>query len=308
MVCRDLCRFQPWPVSAASLRQQAYLIPGDRLNSGQCIVSPHGQYILYMASDGNFYIYDIAHAMGTWGANTYGHPGAYATLQTDGNFVVYASNGVALWNSGTAGTYSERLDLEDDGRIILYKSAWNSGTATGQFNWSQLAHPACDVGTGTGWTGVLGASQCFVSPNGHFQLLLQADGNLVINDLSSSPAVMKWSTSTTVSPADPGFAFRTLYAYDTLGNLTCVEQHGDAATGTGCSAAPGNDAGSLWRVRRFTYDSFSRLLTAKNPESGTISYAYDNDGNLLQKTSPAPNQSEEHTSELQSPYVTSYAV
>src|SRR5262249_33432028 len=38
-----------------------------------------------------------------------------------------------------------------------------------------------------------------------------------------------------------------------------------------------------------TYDSLSRLLTAKNPESGTISYAYDNDGELLMKTSPAPN-------------------
>jgi YD repeat-containing protein len=43
-------------------------------------------------------------------------------------------------------------------------------------------------------------------------------------------------------------------------------------------------------VRRFTYDSLSRLLTAHNPESGTITYNYDADGNLLQKTSPAPNQ------------------
>ena len=40
----------------------------------------------------------------------------------------------------------------------------------------------------------------------------------------------------------------------------------------------------------FTYDSLSRLLTATNPESGTITYLYDNDGELLQKTSPAPNQ------------------
>jgi RHS repeat-associated protein len=84
--------------------------------------------------------------------------------------------------------------------------------------------------------------------------------------------------------------YKTLYAYDALGNLTCVEQHGDATTGTGCSAAPTSDATSPWRVRRFTYDSFSRLLTAKNPESGTITYAYDADGELLQKTSPAPNQ------------------
>src|SRR5262249_3509447 len=66
--------------------------------------------------------------------------------------------------------------------------------------------------------------------------------------------------------------------------------HGDGTVGTGCSADPSNDAISTWRVRRFTYDSLSHLLTAKNPESGTISYAYDNDGNLLQKTSPAPNQ------------------
>jgi RHS repeat-associated protein len=84
--------------------------------------------------------------------------------------------------------------------------------------------------------------------------------------------------------------YATLYFYDALGNLVCVEQHGSAATGTGCSSSPSNDATSPWRVRRFTYDSLSRLLTAKNPESGTITYAYDNDGELLSKTSPAPNQ------------------
>src|SRR4029077_4517137 len=83
---------------------------------------------------------------------------------------------------------------------------------------------------------------------------------------------------------------RTLYTYDALGNLTCVEQHGDAASGTGCSASPSSDAGSPWRVRRFTYDSLSRLLTANNPESGLITYSYDADGELLQKASPAPNQ------------------
>jgi RHS repeat-associated protein len=42
-------------------------------------------------------------------------------------------------------------------------------------------------------------------------------------------------------------------------------------------------------VRTFTYNSFSQLLTATNPESGTISYTYDAEGKLLQKTSPAPN-------------------
>ncbi len=216
----------------------AYLVAGQRLNGGQCIVSPHGQYFLLMNTDGNFFIYDWAHGTGTWGPGTQGHPGAYAIFQTDGNLVVYSAGGVALWSSGTSGTNAERLNLEDDGRIIIWKSAWNSGTSTGQFNWNQLTHPGCDAGIGTGTTGLLWSGQCFVSPNGHFELLMQADGNLVIYDRSVTPNAAIWSTGTGFSTADPSVAYRTLYFYDTLGNLTCVEQHGDATTGTGCSAAP----------------------------------------------------------------------
>jgi RHS repeat-associated protein len=70
----------------------------------------------------------------------------------------------------------------------------------------------------------------------------------------------------------------TLYTYDTLGNLLTVNQKGATSDPT------------QWRTRTFTYDSFSRLLTANNPESGTVSYFYDPDGNLLQKVSPSPNQ------------------
>ena len=56
----------------------------------------------------------------------------------------------------------------------------------------------------------------------------------------------------------------TLYAYDTLGNLTTVTQG--------------------VQTRSFAYDSLSRLKSAINPESGTISYQYDNNGNLTQKS------------------------
>jgi YD repeat-containing protein len=259
----------PFPSSSCSIGN--YLIAGQRINANQCIVSPHGQYFLYMAPDGNFYIYNWANGTAPWGAPTYGHPGAYAILQTDGNLVVYDANNVALWSSGTGGTNAERLDMEDDGRIIIYKSAWNSGTSTGQFNYTTLAHPGCDAGIGTGTTGVLGAGQCF-------ELLLQSGGNLVIYDLGVTPNAARWSTSTAISPVDPAYSMRTLYTYDTLGNLLRVEQHGGSTDST------------QWRVRTFTYNSLSQLLTATNPESGTISYTYDTEGNLLQKTSPAPNQ------------------
>ena len=289
----------PFPPSSCSIG--TYLVAGQFLPSGKCIVSPHGQYFLLMNTDGNLFIYDWAHGTGTWGPGTQGHPGAYAVFQTYGNLVVYDVNGTPLWDSGTGGTYAERLDMNDDGRLIIWKSAWNSGTSNGQFNWTQLSHPSCDVGIGTGWTGVLGAGSCFVSPNGHFELLLQTDGNLVLNDLGSTPANMLWSTNTGVTALSPGYSLVTKYFYDGMDNLTCVEQHGTDPNGTGCAAPASSDANSTWRVRRFTYDSLARPVNTSSPEANTgsngssfvrvnTSYVYDANGNLLQKTSPAVNQ------------------
>jgi|GEM_PF-752730 len=74
-------------------------------------------------------------------------------------------------------------------------------------------------------------------------------------------------------------SYSTTYQYDGLGNLLRVDQKGSAPSDS-----------TQWRTRTFVYDSLSRLLTATNPESGTITYAYDNDGEVLMKTSPAPNQ------------------
>lgn len=57
--------------------------------------------------------------------------------------------------------------------------------------------------------------------------------------------------------------YRTSYSYDTLDNLTTVNQ--------------GN------RTRTFIYNSLSRLQSAQNPESGITTFAYDPNGNLLTK-------------------------
>ncbi len=78
---------------------------------------------------------------------------------------------------------------------------------------------------------------------------------------------------------DPaGLNYETDYQY-ALGNLLRVDQKGSAPSDS-----------SKWRTRLFTYNSLSQLLTANNPESGTISYSYDADGNMISKTAPAPNQ------------------
>jgi len=90
---------------------------------------------------------------------------------------------------------------------------------------------------------------------------------------------------------DPGSAphlnYETDYQYDALDNLLCAVQKATDTSGfTTCTAAP-----ATWRPRSFQYNSLSRITSAKNPESGTISYTYDGNGNLKQKTSPKPSQS-----------------
>lgn len=66
--------------------------------------------------------------------------------------------------------------------------------------------------------------------------------------------------------------YRSVYSYDTLGNLTKVTQR------IGTSGTT--------QTRAFVYDSLSRLTSATNPESGTIQYKYDANGNLVLKIAP----------------------
>lgn len=67
---------------------------------------------------------------------------------------------------------------------------------------------------------------------------------------------------------DPlGLNHETIYGYNSLGNLVSVAQ-------TTLSQP----------LRTFVYDSFGRLVSATNPESGTTTFKYDEVGNLVVKT------------------------
>ena len=76
--------------------------------------------------------------------------------------------------------------------------------------------------------------------------------------------------------SSPHLNYSTTYAYNALGDLTGVTQNGSNSSNA--------------RARSFSYDSLSELTSATNPESGTITYAYDGDGNVVTKTAPLPNQ------------------
>ncbi len=64
----------------------------------------------------------------------------------------------------------------------------------------------------------------------------------------------------------------TGYSYDVLDNLM------------GVASPPGGQC-----TRCFGYDSMSRLTSATNPESGTVNYTYDKNGNAIQRTDAKQN-------------------
>lgn len=66
--------------------------------------------------------------------------------------------------------------------------------------------------------------------------------------------------------------YATNYTYDVLDDLTGVSQYDSVSNTT--------------QTRTFTYDSLKRLVSANNPENGTISYEYDNNSNLTLKVDP----------------------
>jgi RHS repeat-associated protein len=72
-------------------------------------------------------------------------------------------------------------------------------------------------------------------------------------------------------PNNPGITagYLTKYQYDLLGNLTSATQRIGASGTT--------------QTRTFGYDSASRLISAINPENGTLNYRYDNNGNITDR-------------------------
>lgn len=153
------------PVAPAT----ATLAPGQTLTAGQTRVSADGHYTLVMQGDGSLVDYvngsDGAPHRPVWSTRTQ-VSGVRATMQPDGNLVLYAPSGDVVWASGTNGHPGAQLVVQADGNLVIYAGAdaiWASG---------QLGSA---IHSGEG----LSAGQYVLSPNGRYQLVLQPDGNLV---------------------------------------------------------------------------------------------------------------------------------
>jgi hypothetical protein len=137
------------PGDAEEVTARLYGSPiGDQLGPGGFLYSrqslKNNGYELVMQHDCNLVLYDFkdanncdqaSHTRVLWASNTSGRgatDSCFATMQADGNLVVYTGNWQAIWASGTDGAASGgTLKLQSDGNAVIYVGAsakWATGT------------------------------------------------------------------------------------------------------------------------------------------------------------------------------------
>jgi hypothetical protein len=126
----EWCEGQPPPPGGSDI-----LLPGQVLYPNQSIVSPSTGVRLLYQTDGNLVIYNAAWSP-LWAINCwftcYGiGPAGLATMQTDGNFVVYNGNGAPVFHTHTYGHPGAYLWLRSDGNLFVL-------SASGGVLWSRF--------------------------------------------------------------------------------------------------------------------------------------------------------------------------
>lgn len=129
-----------WATNTAVLADR--LVIGQRLRSGQALVSANGSFRFVMQNDGNLVLYGPWGAV--WASSTF-VSGTELVMQSDGHLVAYTSGGRPVWFSGTRGSGADRLVMQVDGNAVLYRPDGTSVWATDTHRAAPLALRGQDV-------------------------------------------------------------------------------------------------------------------------------------------------------------------
>ncbi|MBT1623045.1 D-mannose binding lectin [Curtobacterium sp. PhB172] len=104
------------------------ILPGTVLRSDRT-----GSRTLTMRGDG--VLAQVVDGKQVWATKTAGNAGAYASVQSDGNFAVYSAAKKWLWSSATSKAGGGKLMVQVDGNVVLYGKAdtraWSTRPVTG---------------------------------------------------------------------------------------------------------------------------------------------------------------------------------
>jgi hypothetical protein len=105
--------------------------PGQWLAVNWWVESPNQRFYLSYQSDGNLVLYR-SDGFPIWATMTNGTEPGYVAMQDDGNFVIYDGRGVPIWHTNTWGNPGAYLSIHDDGNMAIYSTGgqllWQSGS------------------------------------------------------------------------------------------------------------------------------------------------------------------------------------
>jgi hypothetical protein len=178
----------------------ATMTAGQQLLAGQELRSPDGRYRLTYQIDGHLVVYR-SDGLPIWWSGTNGTSTGRASMQPDGNFVVYDASNVARWHTFTYGNPGGYLSMQNNGAFVIYRAdhvrLWSSTVPLNETN-----PPGGGGGTGGGVDTLtagqrLYPGQAVSSTDRRFALTYQSDGNLVLYGPGGVP---RWSAHTFHSP------------------------------------------------------------------------------------------------------------
>lgn len=162
------------------------LLAGRQLDRGRALVSVDGRYRAAYQADGNLVVY--APWGVSWSAGTSG--GTRLVLQV-GDLASLDSRG-AYWFTGTGGSYGERLVMQTDGNLVLYSSDGHAVWSTQQFPAAPSYRSALAARS------QLTPGQSLTSRDEFLRAVMQSDGNFVVyeREYPGNPQRVLWSAGT----------------------------------------------------------------------------------------------------------------
>ncbi|MGA2654123.1 MAG: hypothetical protein ABSF28_26680, partial [Terracidiphilus sp.] len=238
-------------------------------NSGQLssVTDENGQITTYtFDSLGRPYQFKFSNAGSPVTLQTTTYPSANET-----DISVLQSPGVLLSASSFVDSYGRSVQSVQEG--VSTETTYDGQGRLYSVTNPHLSTPSSTDGTTYYAHDELGRVKSVTMPNGYATTYSYAGNTVTVTDaLGHSRQTTSDAFGDTTSVLEPNssgtLALATTYQYNWQSQLTQVSQQG----GTSNSA--------LWRTRTFNYDGVGRLISQTTPEAGTMSFGYDNNGNL----------------------------
>jgi Astacin (Peptidase family M12A) len=117
------------PVWSTNTFSCGVLLPGESLTVNQYLDSCDKSVRLQYQADGNLVLYRVVDWKPIWATSTFGGNVGRATMQLDGNFVLYNASNVGIWDTITMNSPGAALSVQNNGNLLVFKNAtaiWNT--------------------------------------------------------------------------------------------------------------------------------------------------------------------------------------